>query len=391
MRITLLFCILLFSNLAMASIWEKRINQAGFQFYSEDLQVRYDAAMHDLRLSKVSDLTIRFFQQRLGLIDAVPLLEDLVNYRKAFQLNDWLFYDLIRQTVENILVEKTEQERRLIIWHLLDEAGYETRITFTNKAIFIYVHTNEMIFDTPMIMDQHKKFINLTSVHSPMLNPGVELELFSGNKFLSGKTFSFKLDKLPQIKSLPENYDLNFNYGNIGIDLALQLDRNVFEIMKHYPLFDEINYIKIPLSNTLSKSLIPQLTSYTKSMDQLEVLQFLASFTRTGFKYKDDLYHFGKSKPMIGDELFHYPYSDCEDRTALFYNLVKEILGMPMIILAYDDHLTVAVACDEALGSPILYKGQSYYICDPTGPHNSIEIGSAPKGYETKSFSIIGK
>ena len=106
-------------------------------------------------------------------------------------------------------------------------------------------------------------------------------------------------------------------------------------------------------------------------------------------RYKEDHDHFGKSKPMIADEVFHYSFSDCEDRSALFYNLVKELLDLPMIMIAYPDHLTIGVALTQQIGNPINYKGRKYYICDPTGPSNSTRIGSVPKNYERKSFEIL--
>ena len=83
---------------------------------------------------------------------------------------------------------------------------------------------------------------------------------------------------------------------------------------------------------------------------------------------------------MIADEVFFYPYSDCEDRSALFYALVRELLDLPMIVVAFPDHLTVAVSLEEELpGAVISYQGRRYYICDPTGPVNSSEIGIFPK------------
>ena len=60
-----------------------------------------------------------------------------------------------------------------------------------------------------------------------------------------------------------------------------------------------------------------------------------------------------------------------------------------MIIVAFPDHLTVAVALDQPIGPSIKYKGKKFYIVDPTGPSNSSEIGRVPKGYEKQSFEIL--
>jgi hypothetical protein len=68
--------------------------------------------------------------------------------------------------------------------------------------------------------------------------------------------------------------------------------------------------------------------------------------------------------PCYNREKYHY--SDCDDRVALFYYLVKEIYNLPMIALLYPTHVTMAVPFDKPVGAPVLYKGKKYSICEPT-------------------------
>jgi hypothetical protein len=120
-------------------------------------------------------------------------------------------------------------------------------------------------------------------------------------------------------------------------------------------------------------------------------LEVLVSLTRSGFRYQEDTKYFGRSKPMVPEELFSYPYSDCEDRSALFYALVRELIDLPMVVIAYDDHLSVAVAADRVEGDNFSFQGRRYVFCDPTGPANSSVIGRIPPGYEKAKFQIIGQ
>ena len=53
---------------------------------------------------------------------------------------------------------------------------------------------------------------------------------------------------------------------------------------------------------------------------------------------------------MIPDEVLHYPVSDCEDRSALYFALVRDLLNLPVVAIAYNDHLSVAVALELPLG-----------------------------------------
>jgi len=132
------------------------------------------------------------------------------------------------------------------------------------------------------------------------------------------------------------------------------------------------------------------LRKYLEPLNEAERIEFLVSFTRSAFNYKEDNEYFGHSKPMVPEELFGYNFSDCEDRSALFFALVRDLLNMPMAVVAYNDHLTIAVGSDRIKGDSFMHKGQRYVFCDPTGPKDSSRIGQIPPGYENKSFHIIG-
>lgn len=161
--------------------------------------------------------------------------------------------------------------------------------------------------------------------------------------------------------------------------------------MAEYPLIDEAEYLDIPFSATLSASLFPQLEQLLAGKSEWEKAELLAAFTRSSFAYKEDKEYFGYSKPMAAEEVFLYPYSDCEDRSALYIRLAEELLGLPMIALAYPDHLTVGIALPRTKNGFVRYKGEAYYICDPTGPANSAEVGVVPAGYENAPFEVIRK
>ena len=61
-----------------------------------------------------------------------------------------------------------------------------------------------------------------------------------------------------------------------------------------------------------------------------------------------------------------------------------------MLILAYPNHITVAVALDEPVqGVSVESDGKKYYICDPTGPINSTAIGIFPEEYANVPFEIV--
>ena len=366
-----------------------QLNSVSLDFYSERISVGYYTNMvinTDVAINEVA--MVNYFHQ-MDKTTYQTLLNDLYNHKQRLDLNDWLFYELIHEAVDKIYTEKSIHQKTLNCWFLLSKAGYNTRLTYLNDQVFLYAYSQEDIFETPMIEDKGKTFINLTTIHRAISTKGLVLNMLSFTPNTDGKSFSFDLTKLPKLTPNEKSRVLKFSSSKGQYEVNVRFDHNLIQMMKHYPIFGEIKYIQTPLSNLAAKSLLPQLKKLLHHKSEKQALEILASFTRSAFSYKDDHDHFGKNKPMIGDELFFYPYSDCEDRSALFYYLVKELLHLPMIVIAYDDHLTIAVASSMMLGDPISYMGDSYFICDPTGPFNSSEIGKAPIGYETKKFEIL--
>ena len=359
-------------------------------FYSERIQIGYDEGIllnTDLGYNEKSMIA---FYQKMQSVPFQSLLENLLKVKKRLKLNDWFYYELLDKTVTSLFKSKSELHRSLACWFLLTQSGFDTRLTYVPNKVFVYVYSVDGVFEVPMIEESGRDYVNLTSIHlgGPNFTEAVYLLNFSPNP--KGQSFRFNLEGLPKLapKLIPKQ--VRFSKGDKSYLLNLDLDLTVLELMKQYPIIDEQKYFEVPMSPTLTRSLLPKLKKIIAGKDQREALEILVSFTRSAFQYKEDQDFFGKSKPMIPDELFHYPYSDCEDRSALFYCLVRELMDLPMIIIAYPDHLTIAVATDSPIGKPIHFQGRQYYICDPTGPHNSTQIGEAPREYAKSAYEILG-
>lgn len=360
-----------------------------FNFYNESVQLIFNDQILIEGSFEANENSISEFYTQMESTPYQSLLDSLKAYQNKFQLNDWLFYELIRASMQQAYEGKSDLQKELTNWFFLTKAGYDTRLTYLGDYVFVYVHSNENIFETPLIEVDGKTFINLSNIHRKVETNGIYLNIHSLEPNENGKSFSFELNQLPNFKPVEKNRKLRFKWRNQEFNLNIKFDLNLINIMEHYPLFEEAKYIQTPLSNSAATSLLPQFKKILKFKTEIEALEIIAIFTRSAFRYKDDQDYFGRNKPMIGDELFHYPYSDCEDRSALFYYLVDKLLRLPMIVIAYDDHLTIAVATTRSIGKPIRFENRKYFICDPTGPYNSEKIGNAPIGYRNRSFEIL--
>lgn len=365
------------------------LESISISFYSEQLQLEYDPAFFLDREVPVEEHRMVQYFQDLQETNYQPFLQQLKQLKARHKLNDWLYFELLKKSIEPFFSNPETVARELTAWFLLSASGFDVRLTYYGPKVYLYIFTKDELYEVPMIEEEGKTFASLSSLAGKKAdNTALYLLNFVPNP--KGRAFSFLLRQLPDLRPEVIRKTFQIGYRDSIYQLSFDSDRTIVRLMANYPLIAEDQYFNIPFSATAAQSLLPQLRRILANKTKREAIELLVTFTRSSFQYKEDKVHFGFSKPMIAEEVFHHPYSDCEDRSALFYRLVKEILDLPMIIIAFEDHITIGVALPEIEGEAISYRGKKYYICDPTGPANSARIGYFPKGYETKSFDVIG-
>ena len=99
--------------------------------------------------------------------------------------------------------------------------------------------------------------------------------------------------------------------------------------------------------------------------------------------------NFGKEKRLSPEQTLLYENSDCEDRAAFFFYLVKEIYDLPMIVLSYPEHITIAVQFSKSVGNPIYYKGNEYSICEATPQRQDLKLGQSIPHLKKVPFDVV--
>ena len=93
----------------------------------------------------------------------------------------------------------------------------------------------------------------------------------------------------------------------------------------------------------------------------------LLNFVQTAFVYEYDDKVWGDDRAFFAEETLYYPYADCEDRSILFSRLVRDLLGLKVVLVYYPGHLATAVHfTDHVTGDYIQLNGQRFTVCDPT-------------------------
>jgi len=361
-------------------------------FYGQEIALEYDDALVFTRGLKFEEEAFTQFLKDKEHSTYQTLIRQLSSLKEQLRLNDWMYFELMHKSVDHMLGAGNTYEKSLFTHFLLSKSGYDSKITYLHKQMWINVYTEDNMYEISTILLGDKNFVNLTAAINKQKD--YESQVYLLDYVIGGakRAFSFEMNTLPNLSPRPKKASVNFDFKGTPISLDVTIDLNLIDIINNYPIFDEVSYLETPLSPTAVASLRPQLMSYMKSMDEETKLEFLASITRMAFKYKEDYQAFGKNKPMIAEELFFHEYSDCEDRCALFYNLNKITVDLPLLVIALPDHLSIAVAMMERpsqVKNAINYQGKTYYFCDPTGPFNAHHIGSLPKEYQNSRYEIL--
>jgi hypothetical protein len=197
------------------------------------------------------------------------------------------------------------------------------------------------------------------------------------------KQFEFSMESLPKFVN-PEiiKKEIIFNVNGRFDTLNITINKTNVDALSDMPQFWTQEYFKMSPSGECSTSLLSFFRERTKGMSDSSVVRYLLSFVRMGFKFEDDAVSFGYQKPMVVEEVLYYPTADCEDKSALFFYLVKELLNVDVLVLKYPKHVNVAVLLDKPYGKPFVYKGKEYSVCETNLLGDSERAGI---GYNTET------
>jgi hypothetical protein len=373
------------SGLAMAQNFS-------FEFYESTFNFELDKSSNILFPGELSQSAVNNFYLAIEKSNYQPIITKLLDYKEKYQLNDWIYYQLIRKTAQQISPKSENYDRyTLYKWFFLAKSGYDARLGIGKDRLIFYVRNSENIDDIPFFMEDGRKYMCL-NYHDYGKIDFVKEQVIPARIMVpeAKQAFSYKVTRMPDFK--PETYtqkDINFKYANKSYHFQVKLNPAVENIFANYPGVDFESYFNIPLSNETYSSLIPTLKSNVKGMDQKKGVDYLMRFTRYAFLYQNDDDNFGKEKRLSPEQTLLSKYSDCDDRAALFFYLVKEIYNLPMIALLYPTHITMAVQFDKPLGSSIIYNGQKYSVCESTPQKEDLKIGQITANLKKVSYDVV--
>ena len=388
----LIFCFILLAivNFANAQTSNKNLQ---FDFYGAVVQLQVPSNFQSPFSASVSDEAIQEFYTTLNGSAYQLLVKDLLLVKEEQQLDDWLYYQLIRATAERIS-PKAENFYRYTLykWFLLLKSGYASTLSLKEDKLLLYIQSDEAVYNMPCHLLDGKQYVCL-NYHDYGSNIDFGKEQFKKLRVhlpADTRSFSYKIKSLPNFQ--PEQYEekeLQFTFYQTAHQFKIKLNSQVNKIFSNYPVVDYESFFNIPMSNATYASLIPLLKQNIKLKSQQAGVDYLMRFTRDAFLFAEDSKNFGGEKRLSPEQTLLFQSSDCEDRAALFFYLVKEIYNLPMIALSFPKHITIAVGFDKPIKNAIQYKGHSYSVCEPTPQKREVKMGRLTPSLRNQPFSVV--
>jgi hypothetical protein len=363
-----------------------------FELYGSTFNLEADASIIVGFSDPLSEKSINSFYSVINAGKYQPIIDSLIQYKEKHHLNDWFYYQLIRRTAQQISPKAENYNRyTLYKWFFLTKSGYDATLGIVNDQLLFYVRTDDDISDIPFYISDRKQYMCL-NYHD---FGNIDFEKYKTYRVNTStpeakNSFSYRITQFPDFK--PEDYtekDLEFYYGQQDYHFKIKLSPEVESLFVNYPVVDFETYFNIPLSRETYGSLIPALKKAVRGMNQKQGVDYLMHFTRNAFLYEDDDENFGKEKRLFPEQTLFYDHSDCDDRVALFFYLVKEIYNLPMIALLYPTHITMAVQFNKPVGKPVVYNGEKYTLCEPTPQRQDLRIGQLAAKYQAQSYQVV--
>jgi hypothetical protein len=364
-----------------------------FAFCGDSIIIPVNESVYVPYSETLSPASIRSFYEILNAGNWKQIVDVLLAYRDEKQLNDWVYYQLVRHTVQELAPKADNYYRyTLFKWFLMVKSGYDAALSIRNDQLLFYIYSTDDISGIPFYLKNNRQYVCL-NIHDyakaanepPFFIRSVEVEGTG-----SGNPFSYKITRLPEFNvSMYDSKEISFPFKNRTYNFVIKLNPQVKSIFSNYPVVDYASYFNIPLSDETYKSLIPLLKMNLNRMKLKKGVDYLMNFTRYAFLYEDDQANFGREKRMGAEETLLSKASDCDDRAALFFFLVKEIYNLPIIAVLYPTHITVAVQFDKPIGQTIEYNGNQYSICEPTPQATHLSLGQVAPKYRQMDYKVV--
>ncbi|MGN0034054.1 MAG: hypothetical protein ACI358_09815 [Candidatus Limimorpha sp.] len=291
---------------------------------------------------------------------------------KMLGLNEWGSFCLLRDISEQMF-EKYDDRVLFCFYMLRNEGEYKARLARGSESgrlvLLIALDNKKEVYSYSFFRfadDDNGKMVKYYTVYG------------GGNPNEAVYSYDFCVQDSDK-RQMGLDFDGVLNMGECDKERELRLTADkVVRIpynSAHIAYLNDVPmtvfplYFSSPISIEAQKVLQDSFNELKSQYSCSQFIGILLNFVQTAFDYKTDEEQFGYEKYFYPEEVIGYPYSDCEDRSALFAWLVTKYTDAKVIGLQYEGHVATAVCFGDnadVSGDGFVYGGNKYYVCDPT-------------------------
>ncbi len=295
------------------------------------------------------------------------LLYDCLQERKNHKFSDWAYYQMLKVLTDKYY-GKDSNQGVLVRAFLYSQSGYKMRLAHDGNRLYLLAATRHFIYNKP--------FFSLEGISYFLLdnNETGSLRICQA-AFPKESSLSLQISAVQDFGVKPVTERIITSQKDSEFSFSIVPNKNYIDFYETYPSSCVDNnfmtrwamYANTPIEASIRSQLYPPMKEKLQGLSQEMAVQELLWWVQTGFEYQFDEEVWGVDRAFFGEETLFYPFCDCEDRSILLSHLVRELVGLDVILVYYPGHLAMAVNfTDDVEGDCINYNGRKFIVCDPT-------------------------
>lgn len=359
-----------------------------FDYYGTHCSVRLSKGclfkLPDCEPNTIADAWLKLSESRYS-----NAINDCLRIRKLGKLCDWGYLLLLKALADEFCGKDTN-ESALLTGYLYCQSGYKMRLATVDDRLYMLFGTKERLYN------KSSGYIINGAYYYPIRDKKEPYMSFCDVAFPKEEEMSLLVWDSPNLQLLDSESRIIKSKRYPELQAETKVNKNLVDFYNDYPESESANNFmtrwsriaNTELSQIVKDALYPNIKKEIEGKTKYEAVSRILNFVQTGFVYKLDDEVWGRDRIFFADESLYYPYCDCEDRSILFSRLVRDLVGLPVVLVYYPGHLYTAVHFDETvIGDYIQLDGKNFTVCDPT--FISAGIGRTMRGMNNSGATVI--
>lgn len=328
----------------------------GFDFYGRQYRVHYDRKA-DFLLEGVGNKDVAAMWDALEAGPAASLAKECIQIREENQLCDWAFLQLV-DSLSSAIYPARPNEREMLFGFLLGQVGYQVRFGTSGRTLSCLYNTRQIIYAKSYFPGGDDSY---WYTHVP--GEGA----WSLSDPCPGRSLDLTLTALPAMGG-PER---RRHVSAAGVEFDWSIPQALLDFYSSYPHTEMVVKADAPVGQAFREAAYPALKATLAGKGEVESVNLLLRFVWGVMTYRTDRQYWGYEKWSFPEESCFYQVGDCDDHAILFCRLVRDLLGLDVLLVECETergpHAAAAVRFNESLeGDSFKYQGQTWYCCEPT-------------------------